>query len=112
MHCDAVRRGAPNTFVIGDMPFLSYQISDEKAVENAGRFLKEANVDAIKLEGGVRVASRIKAIVEAGMLVVGHIGLTPRVPGCWAATRLKGVQQMQLNWWLKTPWPLKMLVHR
>ena len=51
-HCGAVRRGAPGTFVIGDMPFLSYQVSDEKAVENAGRFFKEANVDAIKLEGG------------------------------------------------------------
>jgi 3-methyl-2-oxobutanoate hydroxymethyltransferase len=59
------------------MPFLSYQVSDEKAVENAGRFLKEANVDAIKLEGGTRVAGRIRAIVEAGILVVGHIGLIP-----------------------------------
>jgi len=77
-HSDAVRRGAPNTFVIGDMPFLSYQPSDQVAVENAGRFFKEAGVDAIKLEGGVRVASRIRAIVEAGMLVMGHIGLTPQ----------------------------------
>ena len=81
LHCDAVRRGAPNTFVIGDMPFLSYQVSDEKAVENAGRFLKEANVDAIKLEGGTRSAGRIRAIVEAGILVVGHIGLTPQSSG-------------------------------
>src|SRR3989339_1631741 len=77
VHAEAVRRGAPNTFVIGDMPFLSYQTSDEKAVENAGRFLKQANCDAVKLEGGVRVASRIRAIVEAGILVCGHIGLTP-----------------------------------
>jgi len=77
-HSDAVRRGAPNTFVIGDMPFLSYQPSDQVAVENAGRFFKEAGVDAIKLEGGVRVASRIRAIVDAGMLVMGHIGLTPQ----------------------------------
>ena len=81
VHCDAVRRGAPNTFVIGDMPFLSYQASDEKAVENAGRFLKDAGVDAIKLEGGGRVAGRIKAIVEAGILVCGHIGLTPQSSG-------------------------------
>lgn len=78
VHTEAVRRGAPNTFVIGDMPFLSYQTTDEAAVENAGRFYKEARVDAIKLEGGVRVASRIRAIVEAGMLVMGHIGLTPQ----------------------------------
>lgn len=78
VHTEAVRRGAPNTFVIGDMPFLSYQTTDAAAVENAGRFYKEARVDAIKLEGGVRVASRIRAIVEAGMLVMGHIGLTPQ----------------------------------
>ena len=90
LHCDAVRRGAPNTFVIGDMPFLSYQVSDEKAVENAGRFLKEANVDAIKLEGGVRAASRIKAIVEAGILVVGHIGLTPQSSGVLGGHKAQG----------------------
>jgi 3-methyl-2-oxobutanoate hydroxymethyltransferase len=78
VHSEAVRRGAPNTFVIGDMPFLSYQSNDEGAVENAGRFFKEARVDAVKLEGGVRVASRIRAIVDAGMLVMGHIGLTPQ----------------------------------
>ena len=77
-HTEAVRRGAPNTFVIGDMPFLSYQTADAAAVENAGRFYKEARVDCVKLEGGVRVASKIKAIVEAGMLVMGHIGLTPQ----------------------------------
>ena len=90
VHCEAVRRGAPNTFVIGDMPFLSYQASDEKAVENAGRFLKEANVDAIKLEGGVRVARRIKAIVEAGILVVGHIGLTPQSSGALGGHKAQG----------------------
>jgi 3-methyl-2-oxobutanoate hydroxymethyltransferase len=90
VHCEAVRRGAPNTFVIGDMPFLSYQVSDEKAVENAGRFLKEANVDAIKLEGGVRVAGRIKAIVEAGILVCGHIGLTPQSSGVLGGHKAQG----------------------
>jgi len=78
VHSEAVRRGAPNTYVIGDMPFLSYQTTDEAAVENAGRFFKEARVDAVKLEGGVRVAGRIRAIVDAGMLVMGHIGLTPQ----------------------------------
>jgi 3-methyl-2-oxobutanoate hydroxymethyltransferase len=89
-HCDAVRRGAPNTFVIGDMPFLSYQVSNEKAVENAGRFLKEANVDAIKLEGGVRTANRIRAIVEAGILVCGHIGLTPQSSGVLGGHKAQG----------------------
>ena len=68
-HAEAVTRGAPNCFVVGDMPFMSYQSSVEKAVENAGRFLKEANCDAIKLEGGVRVMKQIGAIVDAGIVV-------------------------------------------
>ncbi|MFH0888929.1 MAG: 3-methyl-2-oxobutanoate hydroxymethyltransferase [Planctomycetota bacterium] len=78
LHCQAVRRGAPNAFVIGDMPFLSYQVSASEAVYNAGRFMKEGNCDAIKLEGGVRIADTVKAIVNAGIPVVGHIGLTPQ----------------------------------
>ena len=90
VHCEAVRRGAPNTFVVGDMPFMSYQISDEDAVANAGRFLKEADVDAIKLEGGVRVMSRIRAIVEAGIVVVGHIGLTPQSSGALGGHKAQG----------------------
>ena len=90
MHCDAVRRGAPNTFVIGDMPFMSYQASDEQAVMNAGRFLKEADVDAIKLEGGVRVASRIRAITDAGITVCGHIGLTPQSSGQLGGHKAQG----------------------
>lgn len=80
-HCEAVRRAAPDTFVIGDMPFGSYHFSDEDAVRNATRFLKEAGVDAIKLEGGVRIISRIKAILDAGIVVIGHIGLTPQSSG-------------------------------
>lgn len=90
VHCEAVRRGAPNTFIVGDMPFMSYQASDEDAVRNAGRFLKEADVDAIKLEGGVRVASRIKAIVEAGIVVIGHIGLTPQSSGALGGHKAQG----------------------
>ena len=89
-HCEAVRRGAPNTFVMGDMPFLSYQTSDEDAVANAGRFLKEANVDAIKLEGGKRVTSRIRAIVDAGIMVCGHIGLTPQSSGQLGGHKAQG----------------------
>ena len=89
-HTEAVRRGAPNTFVIGDMPFLSYQVSSEKAVENAGRFIKETGCDAIKLEGGVRVADRIKAIVEAGVVVMGHIGLTPQSSGQLGGHKAQG----------------------
>ena len=89
-HADAVRRGAPDTFVIGDMPFMSYQSSLEKAVENAGRFLKEADCDAIKLEGGVRIAPQIKAIVEAGIVVMGHIGLTPQSSGQLGGHKAQG----------------------
>ena len=80
-HSEAVRRGAPNTFVIGDMPFLSYQVNVDEAVRNAGRFFKEAAMDAIKLEGGRRVCPQIKAISDGGMLVMGHIGLTPQSSG-------------------------------
>jgi len=90
IHSQAVRRGAPNTFVVGDMPFMSYQTSDETAVANAGRFLKEAEVDAIKLEGGQRVVSRIEALVDAGMLVIGHMGLTPQSSGQLGGHKAQG----------------------
>ncbi|GAF25127.1 ketopantoate hydroxymethyltransferase [Moorella thermoacetica Y72] len=89
-HCQAVRRGAPNTFIVGDMPFMSYQKSDEDAVANAGRFIKEAGVDCIKLEGGMRVASRIKAITDAGIMVMGHIGLTPQSTGQLGGFKAQG----------------------
>jgi len=90
VHCEAVRRGAPNTFVMGDMPFMSYQRSDEDAVVNAGRFLKEANMDAIKLEGGKRVITRIKTILDAGIVVCGHIGLTPQSSGQLGGHKAQG----------------------
>lgn len=89
-HSEAVRRGAPNTFVIGDMPFLSYQVSVEEAVRNAGRFFKEARVDAIKLEGGRRVCPQIRAIADGGMLVMGHIGLTPQSSGQLGGFKAQG----------------------
>ena len=89
-HCEAVRRGAPETFIIGDMPFLSYQVSVEEAVRNAGRFHKEAGVDAIKLEGGIRVAPQIRAIADGGMLVMGHIGLTPQSSGQQGGFKAQG----------------------
>jgi 3-methyl-2-oxobutanoate hydroxymethyltransferase len=90
VHCEAVRRAAANTFVMGDMPFMSYQVSDEDAVRNAGRFLKEAGVDAVKLEGGVRVISRIRAILDAGIVVCGHIGLTPQSSGQLGGHKAQG----------------------
>lgn len=77
--CQAVRRGAPNTFVVGDMPYMSYQDSDEDAIRNAGRFIKEAACDCVKLEGGTElIVQRMKAITSAGIAAIGHIGLTPQ----------------------------------
>lgn len=76
--CQAVARGAKTAFLIGDMPFMSYQADPAEAVRNAGRFLKEAAMDAVKLEGGQEVAGLVRRIVDAGMAVLGHIGLTPQ----------------------------------
>jgi 3-methyl-2-oxobutanoate hydroxymethyltransferase len=89
-HCEAVRRAAPNTFVIGDMPFGSYQISVEEAVANAIQFHKEANVDAVKLEGGRRVAEVVRAIADGGMLVMGHLGLTPQSSNALGGFKAQG----------------------
>ena len=90
VHCEAVRRGAQNVFVVGDMPFMSYQSSVQRAIENAGRFLKEASVDAVKLEGGRRVAPAVRGIVDAGILAVGHIGLTPQSSGQLGGHKAQG----------------------
>ena len=86
----AVRRGAPNTFIIGDMPFMSYQADVAEAVRNAGRFVKEAECDAIKLEGGVGMADVVKAISDAGILVMGHIGLTPQYAAKFGGWKAQG----------------------
>jgi len=90
VHSEAVRRAAPTAFVLGDMPFMSYQTSNEDAVVNAGRFLKEAGVDGIKLEGGLRVIPRIRAILDAGIVVCGHIGLTPQSSGQLGGHKAQG----------------------
>jgi 3-methyl-2-oxobutanoate hydroxymethyltransferase len=84
-HTKAVTRGTTYAFVLGDMPFMSYQAGIENAIENAGRFIKEAECDAVKLEGGSEVAPVVKAIVTAGIPVCAHIGLTPQT-----ATQLSG----------------------
>jgi 3-methyl-2-oxobutanoate hydroxymethyltransferase len=89
-HCQAVRRGAPNTYIIGDMPFGSYHTSVEDAVANAVRFMKEGGVDAIKLEGGVAVQEQIKAIARAGIVVFGHVGLTPQSSASLGGFKVQG----------------------
>ena len=89
-HSAAVRRGAPNTWIIGDMPYMSYQPSVETAIRSAGRFMAEAGCDSIKLEGGGAVCDRIRGIVEAGIPVVGHLGLTPQSVSSLGGFRLQG----------------------
>jgi 3-methyl-2-oxobutanoate hydroxymethyltransferase len=86
----AVRRGAPDAFVVGDLPFLSYQVSDEDAVRSAGRFMAEARTDGVKLEGGERATERVRAITRAGIPVMGHIGLTPQSQSQLGGFRAQG----------------------
>jgi len=89
-HCKAVSRAVKSSFIIGDMPFMSYQVSIEKAIENAGRFMKEAACDSVKLEGGSDMAPVVKAIVKAGVPVCGHIGLTPQTATMLSGFRVQG----------------------
>ena len=94
-HTQAVRRGAPSVWLIGDMPYMSYQPSVETAIRNAGRFMAEASCDAIKLEGGVEMADRVAAVVRSGIPVMGHLGLTPQSVSALGGFRVqgKGAQQ-------------------
>jgi 3-methyl-2-oxobutanoate hydroxymethyltransferase len=89
-HTQAVRRGAPTAFVIGDMPYMTYQPSVETAIRNAGRFMAEADTDAIKLEGGASMADRIKAIADAGIPAIGHLGLTPQSVSALGGFKVQG----------------------
>jgi len=89
-HSQAVRRGAPTTFVVGDMPYMSYQPSVETAIRNAGRFMAEAACDAIKLEGGAPMADRLRGIVDAGIPAIGHLGLTPQSVSALGGFRVQG----------------------
>lgn len=94
-HTQAVRRGAPSVFLVGDMPYMSYQPSVETAIRNAGRFMAEAGCDAIKLEGGAEMASRIEGIVKAGIPAIGHLGLTPQSVSALGGYRVQGKGALQ-----------------
>jgi 3-methyl-2-oxobutanoate hydroxymethyltransferase len=94
-HSQAVRRGAPNVFLVGDMPYMSYQPSNETAIRNAGRFMAEAGCDAIKLEGGAEMAERIRAIVSSGIPAIGHLGLTPQSVSALGGFRVQGRGALQ-----------------
>jgi 3-methyl-2-oxobutanoate hydroxymethyltransferase len=89
-HTQAVRRGALTAFLVGDMPYMTYQASVETAILNAGRFMAEAGCDAIKLEGGAAMANRIRGIVEAGIPAIGHLGLTPQSVASLGGFRVQG----------------------
>src|SRR3990172_55592 len=89
-HTQAVRRGSPTSWLIGDMPYMSYQPSDETAVRNAGRFMAETGCDAVKLEGGRQMASRVQASADAGIPVMGHLGLTPQSVSALGGFRVQG----------------------
>lgn len=89
-HIKPVVKGAPNTFIVGDMPFGSYNVSVDKAVENAIRLMKEGGCDCIKLEGGVNIADKIEAIVDAGIPVMAHIGLTPQTSSQLGGFKVQG----------------------
>jgi len=89
-HTKAVRRGIKRAFLIGDLPFMSYQASTEEAIRNAGRFMKEAGCDAVKLEGGEEMADKVESIVRVGIPVLGHIGLTPQTISKLSGYRVQG----------------------
>ena len=89
-HCRAVARGAQRALLVGDMPFMSYQADVAEAVRNAGRFLKEAGMDSVKLEGGQEMAPAVRAIVNAGVPVMGHIGLTPQSVSMLGGYKVQG----------------------
>ena len=88
--CKAVVRGAQHPLILGDMPFMSYGIGTEEALKNAGRFMKEGGVDAVKLEGGKEVSDKIKAISDIGIPVIGHIGLTPQSASLSGGYKVQG----------------------
>lgn len=89
-HTKAVKRGAKNALIVSDMPFLSYHVSIEQAVLNAGRLVKEGGATAVKLEGGANVAAQVKAIVDAQIPVMGHIGLTPQSVNAFGGFKVQG----------------------
>lgn len=89
-HTKAVRRGAPNTLVVGDMPFMSYQVSPEQALTSAGRIVKEGGADCVKMEGGEYFAPYIYKIAKAGIPVIGHIGLTPQSSAALGGFKVQG----------------------
>lgn len=90
LFCKAVSRGSKRAMVVADMPFMSYQVDATEAVRNACRFVKEAGVDAVKIEGGEEMVETVKAIIRAGVPVMGHIGLKPQTAMLWQGYKVQG----------------------
>lgn len=90
LHCAAVSRGSEKAFLVGDLPFLSYEVDDREAIRNAGRLIREGRVQAVKLEGGVNRFETIKSIVRAGIPVMGHVGLTPQTSTALGGYKVQG----------------------
>lgn len=90
MMARAVSRGSSYSFLVGDMPFMSFNVSKEQAIKNAGKFVKEAGMDAVKIEGGSKFQDTIRAITDAGIPVMGHIGLTPQTAPLWSGYKMQG----------------------
>ena len=86
----AVSRGARKSLLVGDMPFMSYHVSSDEAVRNAGRFIKEGGMQAVKIEGGLDVAKTVRVVTKAGIPVMGHIGLQPQMAQSWTGYRVQG----------------------
>ena len=93
-HTKAVKKGAKNALIVSDMPFLSYHVSIEQAVSNAGRLVKEGGANAVKLEGGANVVAQVKAIVDAQIPVMGHIGLTPQSVNAFGGFKVQGKSEL------------------
>ncbi|WP_029521375.1 3-methyl-2-oxobutanoate hydroxymethyltransferase [Persephonella sp. IF05-L8] len=94
-HAKAVRRGAPDTFIVVDMPFLTYQVSQEEAVKNAGRIMKETGANAVKVEGGEEIAPLVEKLVSIGIPVMGHLGLTPQSVHALGGYKVQGRTEEQ-----------------
>jgi len=106
-HAKAVGRGVERALLVGDMPFMSYQSGEHEALVNAGRFLKEAGCDAVKVEGGIEVCPVVRALVRAGIPVMGHIGLTPQTAGQLGGYKVQGKDVTSARRLLDEAWALE-----
>ncbi|MEE8127479.1 MAG: 3-methyl-2-oxobutanoate hydroxymethyltransferase, partial [Nitrospinaceae bacterium] len=89
-HTRGVRRGVHTALLVGDMPFMSYHVSDADTIQNAGRFIQEGGAEAVKMEGGSRILDKVRAVVQAGISVMGHVGLTPQSVHQFGGYRVQG----------------------